>query len=87
MPFQAGISISQHKLLSFLILIIVSLSTLFTGQHYVADIFGGLLVAFMGYHFGLRWARFALLHNRPAKTCLLLPPSSRNDCRLWGIVL
>lgn len=66
----------RHKVLSILILTIVSLSTLFTGQHYVADIFGGLLVAFMGYHFGLLWARFALLHNRPAKTRLLLPPSS-----------
>ncbi len=59
-----------------LIVVIVSLSTLFTGQHYVADIFGGLLIAFAGYHVGLRWAGRFAAHNRYAKRRLLLPPSS-----------
>lgn len=38
------------------ILIVISLSTLFTGQHYILDVLGGLVVAFAGYHFGLWWA-------------------------------
>lgn len=38
------------------VVVIVSLSTLFTGQHYLVDVFGGLLVAFLGYQFGLWWA-------------------------------
>lgn len=59
-----------------LIIVIVSLSTLFTGQHYVADIFGGLLIAFAGYHVGLKWAGHFAGRNRPAKRRLLLPPSS-----------
>ena len=59
-----------------LIVVIVSLSTLFTGQHYVADIFGGLLVAFAGYHVGLKWAGTLAGRNQPAKRRLLLPPSS-----------
>jgi membrane-associated phospholipid phosphatase len=40
------------------ILIIVSLSTLFTGQHYILDVLGGYLVALAGYYFGLWWAGF-----------------------------
>ena len=39
-----------------LIVVIVSLSTLFTGQHYILDVVGGLLVALAGYRFGLWWA-------------------------------
>jgi membrane-associated phospholipid phosphatase len=34
-------------------LVIVSLSTLFTGQHYILDVLGGYLVALVGYYFGL----------------------------------
>ena len=41
-----------------LVLILVSLSTLFTGQHYLLDVFGGYLVAFAGYQFGLWWAGY-----------------------------
>lgn len=49
----------RHTLLWILILVIVSLSTLFTGQHYIADVLGGYAVAFSGYHFGLWWAGFS----------------------------
>lgn len=64
------------KFLWILIVVIVSFSTLFTGQHYIVDIFGGLLVAFMGYLFGLGWADFFTARDRHAKRRLLLPPSS-----------
>ena len=46
------------KFLWILILVIVSLSTLFTGQHYILDVIGGYVVALAGYHFGLWWAGF-----------------------------
>jgi len=39
--------------------VIVALSTLFTGQHYFVDVLGGLAVAFLGYYFGLKWARYS----------------------------
>jgi membrane-associated phospholipid phosphatase len=48
----------RHKFLWILILIVVSFSTLFTGQHYVLDVLGGFLIAVLGYHFGLWWAGF-----------------------------
>ena len=48
----------RQKFLWILILIIVSFSTLFTGQHYVLDVLGGYLVALAGYHFGLWWSGF-----------------------------
>jgi hypothetical protein len=35
------------------IVIIVVLSTLFTHQHYLADPFGGLVIAWVGYRFGM----------------------------------
>lgn len=65
-----------HKFLWISILIIVSLSTLFTGQHYILDVLGGYGVALIGYHFGLWWAGFIPARDRPSKTQLLLPPSS-----------
>jgi len=37
------------------ILIVVSLSTLFTGQHYIVDVLGGYLAAWLGYRFGMWW--------------------------------
>jgi membrane-associated phospholipid phosphatase len=37
---------------------IVSVSTLFTHQHFIVDIVGGVGVALLGYHFGLLWAGF-----------------------------
>ena len=36
--------------------ILVVLSTLFTGQHYIADALGGLLIGFSGYYFGMWYA-------------------------------
>ena len=48
----------HQKWLWILILVIVSLSTLFTGQHYILDVLGGYAVAFSGYNFGLWWAGF-----------------------------
>ena len=57
----------RQKLLWFLILVIVSFSTLFTGQHYILDVLGGYIVALAGYHFGLWWAGFLPAQKRPAK--------------------
>jgi membrane-associated phospholipid phosphatase len=48
----------RYKFLWVLILFIVSLSTLFTGQHYILDVLGGYLVALAGYYFGLWWGGF-----------------------------
>ena len=48
----------RYKLLWILALVIVSLSTLFTGQHYILDVLGGYLVALAGYYFGLWWAEW-----------------------------
>jgi len=62
----------HRKALWISILIVVSLSTLFTGQHYVADILGGYLVAFAGYHFGLWWVGFLPASNRTVKESGLL---------------
>jgi len=46
----------RYRFLWSLIPIIVSFSTLFTGQHYILDVLAGYLVAFAGYYFGLWWA-------------------------------
>ena len=48
----------RQKFLWTLIFIIVSLSTLFTRQHYILDVVGGYVVGLAGYHFGLWWAGF-----------------------------
>jgi membrane-associated phospholipid phosphatase len=37
------------------IVILVSLSTLFTGQHYILDVISGIVLAWLGYRFGLWW--------------------------------
>jgi len=65
----------HHKLLWVLILVIVSLSTLFTGQHYILDVLGGYAVAFSGYNFGLWWAGFLPSQKVSSKR---LTPSSLN---------
>jgi membrane-associated phospholipid phosphatase len=65
----------RKKWLWILILVIVSFSTLFTGQHYVADVLGGYAVACSGYHFGLWWAGFLPTQNQPGKR---IPSSSLN---------
>ena len=57
----------QRKFLWILISIIVSFSTLFTGQHYVLDVLGGYAVAFAGYHFGLWRAGFYPAQKRSNK--------------------
>lgn len=38
----------------FVILVVVSFSTLFTGQHYIADVFGGVVFALIGAYVGSR---------------------------------
>ncbi|HSL42489.1 MAG TPA: phosphatase PAP2 family protein [Anaerolineales bacterium] len=58
----------RHKFLWILILVIVSLSTLFTGQHYILDVIGGLLAALAGYHFGLWWAGFYTTQKQTGKS-------------------
>jgi len=45
----------RYKWLWLSIVLIVSLSTLFTQQHYIADVLGGYLTGWLGYHFGLWW--------------------------------
>jgi membrane-associated phospholipid phosphatase len=66
----------RYKLLWILILVIVSLSTLFTAQHYILDVLGGYLVALAGYHFGLWWHGFASLRKRMSKEPRTRIPSS-----------
>jgi membrane-associated phospholipid phosphatase len=48
----------RYKSLWTSILVIVALSTLFTGQHYILDVIGGYSVGLIGYHFGLWWSGF-----------------------------
>jgi membrane-associated phospholipid phosphatase len=48
----------RQKPVWILILILVSLSTLFTGQHYILDVLSGYVVALTGYYFGLWWTGF-----------------------------
>lgn len=57
----------RYKLLWIGILMIVSLSTLFTGQHYILDVVGGYVVALAGYHFGLWWAGFYTAQKQSRK--------------------
>ena len=57
----------RQRFLWLLILIVVSLSTLYTGQHYILDVLGGYAVAFTGYQFGLWWTGFLPSQKRPGK--------------------
>ncbi len=66
---------SRYKFYWILIPILVAFSTLFTHQHYIADIAGGLVVALLGFHFGLRWAGFPPLQKSTSKPRLVQPPS------------
>ncbi|GAB4460257.1 MAG: hypothetical protein Kow0070_16210 [Anaerolineales bacterium] len=45
----------RHGWLWAVIVVIVSLSTLFTHQHYVADVLAGYLSGWLGYRFGAWW--------------------------------
>lgn len=69
----------RYRLLWISILVIVALSTLFTGQHYILDVIGGYSVAVIGYYFGLWWAGFYAPQKqsgkRPGKR---IPSSSLN---------
>jgi membrane-associated phospholipid phosphatase len=58
------------------ILIVVSLSTLFTAQHYILDVIGGVLVALMGYHFGLWWTGVYSAQKQISKQSRKRIPSS-----------
>jgi membrane-associated phospholipid phosphatase len=49
----------KQRLLWITIAVIVSLSTLFTGQHYFIDVLGGLVIAILSYHFGFLWAGYS----------------------------
>jgi membrane-associated phospholipid phosphatase len=64
----------RQRFLWLLILIVISLSTLFTGQHYILDVLGGYGIAFAGYQFGLWWVGLLPSQNRPANRQLLFPP-------------
>lgn len=59
-----------------IILVIVSLSTLFTAQHYIVDIPGGLLVAWIGYALSLKWELATIPAAPPGKKRLPLHPPS-----------
>jgi len=48
----------RYKYVWISILVIISLSTLFTGQHYILDVVGGYSIALLSYHFGLWWGGF-----------------------------
>ncbi len=54
----------RQKFMWLLILVIVSLSTLFTGQHYLLDLIAGYIVAAAGYFFGLWWAGLVPVQKR-----------------------
>lgn len=57
----------RSRFLWIMILVIVSLSTLFTGQHYILDVLGGYLAALTGYSFGLWWAGGYSIQNLLSK--------------------
>lgn len=66
----------RFKYLYALVLLLVSLSTLFTGQHYILDVLGGYLVALAGYYFGLWWAGFHETQKRTGRRSRERIPSS-----------
>jgi membrane-associated phospholipid phosphatase len=59
LTFFYGLWYPRYKPVWILMLVIVSFSTLFTAQHYILDIVGGLLVAALGYYLGLRWSGYS----------------------------
>lgn len=65
----------RHKFYWILIPAMISFSTLFTHQHYIADIVGGVVVALIGYYSGLLWARFFPPPTREDKRRPAHPPS------------
>ena len=51
----------RYQFYWILIPVLVAFSTLFTQQHFVADVVAGLVIALLGFHFGLRWAGYSPL--------------------------
>jgi membrane-associated phospholipid phosphatase len=49
----------RYRILWAAVAVIVSLSTIFTGQHYFLDVLGGLVITVLSYHFGCLWAGYA----------------------------
>jgi len=45
----------RYRWLWISIVVIVALSTLFTGQHYILDVVAGLLLGWVGFRFGQWW--------------------------------
>ena len=45
----------RQRFLWTAVMVIVALSTLFTGQHYILDVVTGLALGWVGYRFGLWW--------------------------------
>ena len=68
----------RYKFAWILILVIVSFSTLFTGQHYILDVVGGYCVALLGYHFGLWWSGFYPVQKQANKRSRKRMTSSLN---------
>lgn len=66
----------RFKSLWILTLVIISLSTLYTAQHYILDIVAGLFVAALGYFVGLKWSGFSSYQSSPAENSPTFPPES-----------
>ncbi len=66
----------RYKIVWISILVIVALSTLFTGQHYILDVIGGYSIALIGYHVGLWWAGFYPAQKQSSKRSEKRVPSS-----------
>jgi membrane-associated phospholipid phosphatase len=74
----------RYKSLWILILVIVSLATLFTGQHYILDVLGGYLVALAGYYFGLWWTRRQETQKRTKTSLVFLELIARSEKLLYS---
>ena len=64
----------QKKWLWFLIVTMISLSTLFTKQHYCVDVVGGVVTGWLGHRFGIWWTTMGLkwlksVHAWASKIC------------------
>jgi len=57
----------KQKWLWALIVIIISLSTLFTKQHYILDVLAGYITGWLGYRFGIWWQARSIKRMRPAR--------------------
>ena|SRR5215217_2663974 len=64
----------RHKFYWILLPVVIAFSTLFTHQHYIVDVVGGIVVAWVGYYSGLLWARFFPLPEHQENRRLMRPP-------------